>query len=263
MYLNTRIISHHNKLEEDSFELFSTEKTALRISNVHRNHFTISIENIKDLPEERFISYAHEILSVYLVSLNIASLGHFSWDFQLVSPVPYFKSEELGELEDFLFLHKTSTYEFDDEPLEFHKDFAWRSLKIMIALGREKDIIFINEYIKGVFNFHNSFLNLNFKNEAFSNFYRAFEYFCTVKLLKVKNLDNEKKQLKSVLKDFGFDEETLDEFDKIYRARCNEIMHAQKGLKSEVELDLIVKLKIFLDSILHTYYEPIWNPKAT
>jgi len=36
-------------------------------------------------------------------------------------------------------------------------------------------------------------------------------------------------------------------------------MHSAKGLKEEVCLDLTIKLKIFLDVMLHHYYEPLYQ----
>lgn len=128
----------------------------------------------------------------------------------------------------------------------------------MIALGEEKNSPLVGEYIKGLYNLHQTFLNLNFVNEAFANFYKALEYFCTAYYLKKKRLGNEKKEIKTVLHDFGFEDEIVDTFDPIYVARCNEIMHAQQGLKA-VDIDHVVKLKIFLDSLLHKHYEPIFK----
>lgn len=128
----------------------------------------------------------------------------------------------------------------------------------MIALGEERNSPLVGEYIKGLYNLHQTFLNLNFVNEAFANFYKAFEYFCTIYYLKKKKLDNEKKEMKAALRAFGFKEEIVNDFDPIYVARCSEIMHAQQGLKS-VNIDHVIKLKIFLDSLLHKHYEPLFK----
>jgi hypothetical protein len=261
MYINTRIKSHHHILNADAFKIFTSDEHSFKVSNVQPNSFDLSIKSNSDESESELTSRAHSIITYYLVALNIVTLGHFSWDFQLVSPVPYFSSNNPGEFDKFIFLHKKSSFEFDEELLEINSDLVWRSLKIMIALMKEKDDIFISEYTKGIFGLHNSLFNINFKNESFSSFYRAFEYFCTQRILKVKSLKNEKKQLKSVLTDFGFEKEVTDDFDKIYQIRCNDIMHAQKGLNDGVNSDILLRLKILLDSILHKYYESMWNPK--
>ncbi|TOM45288.1 hypothetical protein CGH75_27130, partial [Vibrio parahaemolyticus] len=90
--------------------------------------------------------------------------------------------------------------------------------------------VFISEYIKGIYSLHNNFFNIKFTVESFASFYRAFEYFCTVKVLKQKRLNNEKKQLKAILADFGFNDLILEDFDRIYKVRCTEVMHAQRQL---------------------------------
>ena len=258
MFLNTRIISHHNILDAESFKLFSGDETDLKISNVQEDSFTLSIESLEGESEDVFLGRAHSIFSYYLVAINLATLGHFSWDFQLISPVPYFKSNEITDAGELVLLHKKTSYKDDDELRNVNSELVWRSLKIMIALGNERDDVFISEYIKGIYHIHNEFLTINFRNEAFSNFYKAFEYFCTSRILKVKSLNNEKKQLKSVLTDFGFSKEATVGFDDIYVARCNDIMHAQKGITEGVELGLITRLKIYLDSLLHRHYESLW-----
>lgn len=207
MYLNIKIKSHHHKLNPEAFELFSKESSHLRISEVKPDSLILSVENRDNKTEPEFLAWAHEIFSYYLVAINIATLGHFSWDFQMVSPVPYFKSTKMGKFDDLLFLHRETNYKFNEDFLEINNDLVWRSIKIMIALGGERDQVFISEYIKGIYNLHNTFFNINFKNESFSNFYRAFEYFCTTKILNFKKLTNEKAQLKLVLSDFGFEKE--------------------------------------------------------
>ena len=129
---------------------------------------------------------------------------------------------------------------------------------MLIALGHEKDRPLTTEYIKGLYNLHNGFFDINFMNESFSNFYKAFEYFCTERMLQVKKLKNEKKQLRCVLSDFGFKDDALKDFDKIYFTRCNLAMHAQKGLQA-IDKEVVIRIKIFLDSIMHKYYQPVWE----
>lgn len=259
MFLKTIIKSHHHRLNEDSFSLFAENQIDLRISDIKDDSLTLCVESLAGEGENNFLARAHSIISYYLVAINVATLGHFSWDFQLVSPVPYFKTEEPDDFGDFVFMHRSMNYEFGEDHLDITPELVWRSIKIMIALGYEKDEVFLSEYIKGIYNLHNYLFNIDFRNESFSNFYKAFEYFCTAKILEVKNLKNEKAQLKGVLNDFGFNENIISDFDEIYVARCNDVMHAQKGIKAGVDKDLIIKLKIFLDSLLHRHYEPLWK----
>jgi len=139
MFLNTRIKSHQHILNEEAFKLFSSNEHSFRVSEVQSDSFTLSIESLKNEDEEKFLARAHSIIEYYLVAINIATLGHFSWDFYMVSPVPYFKSEKSGVFENFIFLHKKSGYKADEELLEINTDLVWRSLKVMLALGNERD----------------------------------------------------------------------------------------------------------------------------
>lgn len=261
MRLTTKIKSHHHELNSTAFEIFGREESSLRITDVRSDEFLITIKSNDGEPDTDFFVRANEIVSYYLVALNAATLGHFSWDFKFVSPIHYSRSRGTEGASDQVFIRAPSTYQFDEEKLPITPVLIWRSLKIMIALGEEKNSPLVGEYIKGLYNLHQVFLNLNFVNEAFANFYKALEYFCTVYYLKKKSLDNQKKEIKGVLRDFGFKEEVVDAFDPIYVARCNEIMHAQRGLKA-VDIDHVVKLKIVLDSLLHKHYEPIFKSRA-
>ncbi len=262
MCLTTLIKSHHHDLNAGAFEIFGRTDSSLQISDVRSDEFLIAVNSIEGEPETTFFARANEIVSYYLVSLNAATLGHFCWDFKFISPVVYSHSQGDRMKTGKEFFQAPSAYKFDEEKLPITPELIWRSLKIMIALGQEKNSPLVGEYIKGLYNLHQTFLGLNFVNEAFANFYKALEYFCTVYYLKKKSLENEKKEIKGVLRDFGFREEIVGTFDPIYVARCNEIMHAQRGLKS-VDIDYVIRLKILLDSLLHKYYEPIFKNVET
>lgn len=256
--IRTKILSHHHRLTEDAFEYFQNPELLLQVSDVKENSFIVSCYRTKDdkIPE-LFYSKSHDVISHFLIAINVATLGHFTWDFRFVSPAPYLYLDSQNNKAEFLFAG-TEKYVPEEEPLQIQKPLIWRTLQLLLALGNEKDRPLTTEYIKGLYNFHNGFFNIDFINEAFSNFYKAFEFFCTEKTLKLKKLTNEKKQLRSVLCEFGFEKKVLDEFDKIYLIRCNLAMHAQKGLQS-IDKGAVVRIKIFLDSIMHKYYQPLWE----
>jgi hypothetical protein len=206
---------------------------------------------------EIFYSKAHDIISHFLIAINVATLGLFTWDFKFVSPAPYQYVDVKKNKAHFLFVG-TQKYVFEEELLQIQKPLIWRTLQLLIVFGTEKDRPLTTEYIKGLYNFHNGFFDINFINESFSNFYKAFEFFCTKRILKVNKLKNEKKQLRFVLSEFGFKENALKDFDKIYLKRCNLAMHAQKGLQP-IDKGAVLRIKIFLDSIMHKYYRPVWE----
>ena len=256
--IRTLIVSHHHRLTENSFEYFMKPNLRLQVSNVTERSFIVSCYRVQtDTRLDTFYAKSHDIISYFLIAINVATLGHFTWDFRFVSPAPYLFVDAHEENNRFLFA-EAAKYVSSEDPMELSKTLVWRTLQLFLALGKERDQRLKAEYIKGLYNFHNGFFDIEFRNEAFSNFYKAFEFFCTVKMLGTNKLRNEKKQLRAVLSEFGFKEPVLEEFDKIYMIRCNQAMHAQRGLES-IDNEAIVRIKIFLDSIMHKYYQPIWE----
>ena len=256
--IRTKIISHYYNLTNDAFELFQTDDLLLRISDVDERSFLISCyKSENDSSLEFFYGKCHDIISYFLVSINVATLGNFSWDFQFVSAAPYLLIDYDQNASNFLY-NKPNQYIHKEKYLDINNELVWRTMQLFLSLGRERDDSLKREYIKGLYNFHHGFFDIEFNNEAFSNFYKAFEFFCTTKLLKTKKLSNEKKQLRSVLSGLGFRNEILEEFDSLYKIRCEQAMHAQRGLKS-IDKETVAKLKVFLDSVMHKYYQPLWK----
>lgn len=257
--IRTKILSHHHRLTNEAFDLFQRDDLLFRISDVEEHSFVISCYKTEnDNYLELFYGKSHDIVSYFLISINVATLGNFSWDFQFVSAAPYLLIDHDQNTSQFLYNAPNKYINILGEYLDINKKLVWRTLQLFLALGHEKDSSLKKEYIKGLYNFHHGFFDIEFTNEAFSNFYKAFEYFCTTKMLKVKKLSNEKKELRGVLSDFGFDNKILEEFDRLYQIRCEQAMHAQRGLKS-IDKETVLKLKIFLDLIMHKYYQPLWE----
>jgi hypothetical protein len=256
--IRTSIVSHHHRMSEDAFDLFMRPDSLLQVSNVKERSFLLSCyRGEEDDKSDLFYAKSHEVISYFLIAINVATLGHFTWDFRFVSAPPYMFIDSHRGKGQFLFA-EPARYVFSEPLLEITKSLVWRTLQLLLALGNERDQQLKTEYVKGLYNFHNGFFDIDFLNEAFGNFYRAFEFFCTSKMLKTKRLKNEKKQLRGVLRDFGFQETVLEDFDKVYMIRCTQAMHAQRGLEA-IDKDAVVKIKIFLDSIMHKYYQPIWE----
>jgi hypothetical protein len=256
--IRTKIISHYHNLKSEAFELFQKDDLLLRISNVDERSFLISCYKTEnDSSLESFYGRCHDIISYFLVSINVATLGNFSWDFQFVSAAPYILIDYDQNTSNYLY-NKPTPYIHKDNYLDINRQLVWRTLQLFLALGQERDNSLKKEYIKGLYNFHHGFFDIEFSNEAFSNFYKAFEFFSTKKLLKTKKLTNEKRQLRGILSDFGLRNEILEEFDTLYQMRCEQAMHAQKGLKL-IDKEAVAKLKVFLDVIMHKYYQPLWK----
>lgn len=258
VFVRTKVVSHYYLLTEDAFEYFRKPELLIEVSDVKENSFLLSCYKTASDPSlEIFYAKCHDIISHFLLAINVATLGHFTWDFRFVSQAPYLFVDEHNNISHFLF-SEFAKYKNNEQPLEINKGLMWRTLQLFLAIGNEQDRSLKKEYIKGLYNLHHSFFDIEFLNEAFSSFYKTFEFFCTARLLKVKKLTNEKRQLRKVLADFGFEEAVLTDFDKLYQIRCNQAMHAQKSLDS-IDKEAVIKMKIFLDSIMHKFYQPIWE----
>ncbi len=220
MRLTTKIKSHHHTLNPEAFELFMQPNSSLRISDVRPDEFLVTLESQAGEADGVFFGRANEIVSFYLMALNVATLGSFSWDFKFISPISYFRTQgDANAVGEQIFFQVLPTYKYDEVQLTITPQLVWQSLKIMLSLGSEKNSPLVGEYIKGIYNLHQSFLSYNFANEAFANFYKALEYFCTVYFFKKDRLDNEKSDIKNMLRDFGFNEEVVNDFDPIYIVR--------------------------------------------
>lgn len=256
--IRTMILSHHHRLTEDAFEYFMKPGLLLQVSEVKEHSFLVSCYKAEtDKTLDSFYANSHDIISYFLIAINVATLGHFTWDFRFVSPAPYLFVDTHQNNTRFLFA-EAAKYLSTEEPMHISKALVWRAFQLLLALGNERDQRLKTEYVKGLYNLHNGFFDIQFLNEAFGNFYKAFEFFCTSKMLKAKKLSNEKKQLRGVLSEFGFEEQALKDFDTLYMIRCDQAMHSQKGLES-VDKEAVVRIKIFLDSIMHKYYQPFWE----
>ncbi len=256
--IKTKIVSHHHLLTADAFEYFQHPDLLLEVSDVMESSFILSCyKAVDESSNDLFYYSAHNIISNFLIAINVATMGHFTWDFKFVAPVPYLIVDNQKKKRDFLYA-ETSKYINKENPRDIDKKLIWRTMQLFLAIAKDKDRNLKKEYIKGLYNLHTSYFDIEFLNEAFGNFYKAFEFFCTTRFLKVKKLSNEKKRMREVLSDFGFDEPVLKDFDKIYLIRCNQAMHAQKNIES-VDKEAVIRIKIFLDAIMHKYYQPIWE----
>lgn len=185
--IRTKIISHYYKLTKEAFELFQTDDLLLRISDVEERSFLISCyKSENDISLELFYGKCHDIISYFLVSINVATLGNFSWDFQFVSAAPYILIDYDQKASNFLY-NKPNEYIHKEKYLDINKELVWRTMQLFLSLGHEKDDSLKREYIKGLYNFHHGFFDIEFNNEAFSNFYKALDFFVQQKYLKQRS----------------------------------------------------------------------------
>jgi flagellin-specific chaperone FliS len=206
---------------------------------------------------EEFAPIAHLCFSNFIMALNIATLGNFIWN-PAGYPFPLYRFIDPQNRERKINMALRMVKQKEKDIRDITKAEIRNTALLYGALCKEDDLNVRKEYIKGILHLSSDFFDIDFYKEAFGNFYRSFERFSTERILKVKKLTNELKDLQKVIKDLGFGDNIADEFHHLYELRCNQIMHAQKK-QFEMKIDDALKMKTILDAILHKVYKPVWE----
>jgi hypothetical protein len=249
----TQIKSHSHILDESAFSILTSEQSLAQVFDVTKESFKVAVIMTEEMKKENsdYFGYAFTVSASFLVALNIAALGHFTWT---VGNRMFWHCEHIGpsgKIEN-IFLNSKDV-PFPVEKIVLTGIEVRNSMKICASLLFETDQTFRQEYLKGIMHLSAGFGDLSFSREAFANFYRAFEYFITTRVLKKTKLTNEVKDLKEGICSLGLSDEFCDEFTSLYKVRSEQVMHAQREPK-EMDMDDVLKIKVFTDYALHTYY---------
>lgn len=192
----TQIRSHSHILDESAFSILMSEQSLTQVFNVTKESFKVAVIMSEDMKKENtdYFGYAFKVSASFLVALNIAALGHFTWT---VGNRMFWHCEHIGpsgKIENIFLNSKDVT--FPVEKIVLTSNDLKNSIIICASLLFETDQTFRQEYLKGIMHLSAGFGDLSFSREAFANFYRSFEYFITTRVLKKKKLTNEMKELK-------------------------------------------------------------------
>lgn len=255
--------SHSHKLNEDAFDLLKKRESQAQVTNISDRQVEITFKSPKELHEniDDFYPKAHLMASNFVVAINIATLGHFTWlNGNQLFPTYHSKETKEKKIQNNIIFTSQRKYPLDFK--EISENEVRNTVIIYGALLRERDQYIRQEYVKGIIHMGLSFHDVRFDKDAFANFYRLFEYFVTKKILKTSKLKNELKQFKKVISDLGMSSEITDEFLNIYKLRSEQIMHAQRE-QVEVDPDDVIKIKAYLDFTLHKHYRKIADELLT
>lgn len=206
----TEIESHSHILNETAFRVLMSEESLTRVLSVAEDRLKIEVimtEEMKKTNKDYF-GYAFVVSASFLVALNIAALGHFSWT---VGNRMFWHCEHVGpsgKTEQVFMNSKDIT--FPTEKRLLTEGEVRNSVIIAGSLLRDTDQDFRREYLKGIIHLGSGFGDLTFGREAFANFYRAFEYFVTSRVLVKKKLANELKDLRGGIRLMGLSEKFCD-----------------------------------------------------
>lgn len=249
----TEVRSYSHILEEPVFAVLTNEEPLVRVLDIKEDRFRVEVRMTKEMKEvnKDYFGYGFLVSSNFLMALNIAALGHFTWT---VGNRMFWHCEHVGpsgKTEQIL-MHSPDI-SLTDEKRRLTKEDVRNSLIICGSLLREAEPDFRREYLKGIIHLNAGFGDLVFHREAFANFYRSFEYFVTTRVLKKKKLGKEMKELKEGIRLMGLTDQFCDEFASLYKKRSEQVMHAQRVPK-EIDVEDVLKVKAFTDYALYRYY---------
>ncbi len=250
----SEIQSYSHILKRSAFAILMKEEALTRVLDVKRDSLKIEVIMTEEMKRKNkdYFGYAFGVSSSFLMALNIAALGHFTW---VLGNRLFWCCEHIrrsGEKEQILVGGKNIS--FLTEKTELTEGQVKNSIIICASLLREVEQDFRREYLKGIIHLNAGFADLVFYREAFANFYRSFEYFMTTRVLKKKKLKNEVKELQEGIRSLGLSEDFCEEFRNLYKTRSEQVMHAQRAPK-EIDGEDVLKIKVFTDYALYKYYK--------
>lgn len=254
------ITSYLHRLKPEPFRLLMKPETAIQISDLTENSFFVIARDIAGAKSlEEFSSVGHALISTFLVALNVATLGLFGWTRNETHSFPQYSLLDPTNVPSVKIPIQKPGVPFPSERKdELTEEEVRKAALLFGALAREPVSDVGREYLKGLYHLTTELYDIEFRKDAFGNFYRALEFFISDRVLHVQKLGNEVRDIQQALRDLGFSEAMVDEFRELYRIRSEQVMHAQRGL-GPVGWDAVGQMKTFTDAVMHQVYRPIWE----
>ncbi|MCE9518288.1 MAG: hypothetical protein K8R87_01770 [Verrucomicrobia bacterium] len=246
-------------MNKEAFDFIALPECDLDIHEISETTFSLGISSSKfpaTSPRE-FACKGSHVSSYFLMAINVATLGHFEWASKSNMMTSFSLVNE--STKQILRLPLNLEYQFPTPKSQLTSGMMMRAAQLMFALAREGSPHVRTEYLKGIYHFGFSYFDLSFAKDAFANFYRSFEYFVTQRILKLRKLSNEKKQIVAAMKQIGLNDSIIEMFSsEIYPLRGGQVMHAQND-QTEIEWEHVAKTKLLADVMMHELYKPIWE----
>lgn len=255
------IVSHSHRLNKEAFSLLMSGNSPFIVSDVKEKSFLLTItnksSNCTDI--KHFNALSHVSISAFIMALNIASLGYFTWDWYGFLVPRYEVYNPIRQKKTLIFPlqmeHRREYFTGDIE--EITEKEIRNACKYFGVLAKEEKLSEIREeYIKGILHLSLTFFNIDFYKEAFYNFYRCFENTVTNKVLQVEKLGKEVKDIEKAINKVGLGKILTKQFKSSYLTRSNQVMHAQKK-QVNITMDDVYGIKMCLDALLFKVFTPI------
>ena len=256
MQLASEIITKSHSLEPNCFSFFDRHDVGLKIVITSQTTFILKLdtERFTQLGSSDPLFHTHVSASSFLVALCIASIGFFTWRNGPTFHPMYTVTGKNGiDSSEEVMLSQESDGPTYEELRPLTEQVVERCMLVYGALMREKQQVWRMEYLKGILHCTAAHMDIDFYRDAFMNFYRCSEFFATRRVLGLKRLTNEVKQIRQALIAVGADDELSDMFTSVYAIRSAQAAHAQNEPKA-LTFDDVLKAKTFADLLMAKTY---------
>lgn len=255
MWISCRIRSDSHTLTEPPFRFFQLPDSNIRVHHVQERDFIISVRALEESINETVqLHHGHQVINGLLIALNAGAIGSFYWhNDPWVHPVLTIADDLDGtNTRASAFVVGSDTAHEELKALD--ENDIYNAVLIFGIVAREESIVLRGEYCRGLLLLRMNFCELNFRREAFLCFYRALEHFVASRILGVKKLQNELRDLQRGLAKVGASHDIQHELRDLYVIRSSQVAHSQIGQR-EITLDEVLKIKVFLDFIMHKTFK--------
>lgn len=236
--------------------VFQQEPSNIRIHSVEPNSFTLSVRALDpEAPEPGILHQCHHTVNAILIALNVGSLGMFYWANEpWAHPILTISDDMEGRVNSRGRALITRTPTPYPHPEELPESAVYAAALIFGIIAKESSDVLVGEYCRGLLLLRMNFHQLNFRREAFLCFYRALENFAARRILGVKRLQNEVKDIQRALRTITNDGVLVEGFRSVYIARSGQVAHSQND-QEDVPLNDVLKAKAFLDLVVHKTFK--------
>lgn len=251
--------SHVHELPENIFSKLDQISTYIVISRIDNTQLKIEITDVMepDLSDDELTTKAHKIFNLYIVALNVCSVGLFMpTEDNFLSPKYTYLNSDSGVTKGGIISHEIHKAEIFGRTLTEQE--LIESLLFYGALAKEENDELISEYLRGVIHLSLNYPGAHFEKDAFANYFRVFEHLVTTRVLGLTKLKNEFKEYTKALHSFGISQALIDEFKELYKLRSRQAMHAYLS-PAAIDRETTMKMKLFCDITVQNVYRPIWE----
>ena len=255
MWVSCRLRTDSHTLTSAAFRLFQLDASNIRIHGVREHDLLISVRPLNsEAPEATQIHQCHRVITAMLIALNVGALGTFTfaqdpWAHPVLTTTDDLDATN-GRSTALVVEAETAYAErrhIDERDVE-------NAALIFGIVARERTPVLTGEYCRGLLLARMNVLELNFRRESFLCFYRALEHFVANRLLKVRRMSNELRDLQRGLRMLTSDQELIDELRTVYRIRSSQVAHSQDE-QTDISQDDLMKTKVFLDFVMHKTFK--------